>query len=301
MEQPSLGEYGAEAWRALEAGAPARALAIGAHILEHYPQAVSAHLLVGEALRRSGHTERAREFLLRSLSADPEASSAYAGLSHLAAANGDLGEAIWHAERAFESAPANARGRQWLRRLRARRDGVERRRVSLTRAALARLYAGSGSLHRARLELESLLREVPQRLDLQTTLIVVLWCLGEVQDLVVRCEQVLDMLSHCWKANLLLGRCRQREGQLAEAAEHFARAQAVDPDGGQAVQLLGAGTALAWKPGSVPPWDGANLQLWTKAVAQLQKGIPMFSPEEVAWMWRADEESAGDTEDDQLL
>jgi tetratricopeptide (TPR) repeat protein len=297
MEQVGLSVCEEEAWRALEAGAPARALAIGAHILEHYPRAVSAHLLVGEALRRSGHIEGAQEFLLRSLSADPEASSAYAGLSQLAAANGDLEEAIWHAERAFELTPWDARGQQWLRRLRARRDSVERRRVPLTRAALARLHVSGGSFHRARLELESLLREDPQRLDLLATLIVVLWRLEEAQDLVVHCEQALELLPDCYKANLLLGFWQQQEGNLAQATEHLAQAQAVDPDGRQAAQLLGAETALAWEPTSVPPWDGANLPLWTKAVAQLQEGTPLFDPQEVAWMWKANEGCVSDTED----
>jgi tetratricopeptide (TPR) repeat protein len=290
MEQTSLSEFEAEAWRALEAGVPARALAIGAHILEYRPQAVSAHLLVGEALRRSGHVERAREFLLRSLSANPEASAAYAGLSQMAAVDGGLQEAIWHAERAFELAPWDARGRQWLRRLRARRDGVERRRVSLTRPALARLYVGGGSFQRGKLELESLLSEVPHRLDLRTTLIEVLWRLEDYQGLAVHCEQVLDVLPYCWKPHLLLGLWQQQEGRLGEADTHLAQAQAVDPGGEWTARLLDAEAELPWEPASIPSWDGADLPLWTKAVAQLQKRTPMFNPQEVAWMWRDQEE-----------
>jgi tetratricopeptide (TPR) repeat protein len=290
VEQTILSEYGAEAWRALEAGAPARALAIGAHILEHHPQAVSAHLLVGEALRRSGHIEGAREFLLRSLSADPEASTAYTGLSQMAAANGGLEEAIWHAERSFELAPWDARGRQWLRRLRARREGVERRRASLTRAALARLYVGSGSFQRGKLELESLLSETPQRLDLQATFIEVLWRLEDYQGLAIHCEQVLRVLPHCWKANLLLGLCQQQMGRLKEARTHLAQAQSVDPDGGWAARLLGTEALLPWEPASVPPWDGTNLPLWAKAIAQSQKRTPLFGPQEVAWVRKDQEE-----------
>jgi len=251
---------------------------------------VSAHLLVGEALRRSGHVERAREFLLRSLSADPEASAAYAGLSQMAAAGGGLQEAIWHAERAFELAPWDARGRQWLRRLRARRDGVERRRVSLTRPALARLYIGGGSFQRGKLELESLLSEVSQRLDLQTAFIEVLWRLEDYQGLAIHCEQVLGVLPYCWKANLLLGLCQQQEGYLSEANTHLAQAQAVDPGGEWTAQLLGAEAALPWEPAVVPAWDGANLPPWTRAVEQLQSCTPMFNPQEVAWIWKGQEE-----------
>lgn len=285
MEQTSLSEYEAEARRALKDGALARALAIGAHILEHHPQAVGAHLLVGEVLRRSAHVERAREFLLRALSADPEAPCAYAGLSRIAAAEGDMEGAIWNAERAFELAPWDARGQQWLRRLHARRDGVERRLIPLTRAALARLYVAGGSLWRARSELESLLSEAPQRLDLQMALIEVLWRLDEHQGLVIRCERVLEVLSHCWKANLLLGLYRQQEGRRREAAKYLALAQAVDPDGERTRQLLGAEAPLPWEPVLVPSWDEANLPVWTEAVAQLQKRTPLFSPEEVAWVW----------------
>lgn len=284
MEQVRLGECEAQAWGALQAGELVRALAIGAHILEYCPQSLSAHLLVGEALCRSGRVERARDFLLRALSADPEALSAYAGLSRLAAAEGDIEGAIWHAERAFELAPWDARGGQWLRRTHARRDGLERRRIPLTRSALARLYMVSGFLWRARLELEFLLNEIPQRLDLQVALIEVLWRLEEHRGMAIRCERVLEVIPHCWKANLLLGLTRQREGRRREAAEYLAQAQAVDPDGGRTVQLFGAETPLPWEPVSVPPWDGANPPIWAEAVAQLQECTPVLSPEEVAWV-----------------
>jgi tetratricopeptide (TPR) repeat protein len=293
MEQVCLSECEAEARSALEAGALARALAIGAHILEHHPQAVGAHLLVGEALRRSGHTEGAEKFLLRALSADPEASCAYAGLSHVAAARGDLEEAIWHAERAFESAPWQARGQQWLRRLRGRRDGVERRGAALTRAALARLYTAGGSPWRARLELESLLSQDPQRLDLRATLIEVLWRLEDSWGLTVQCDRVLEVLPRCWKANLLLGLHRQQERHSEEANKHLTRAQAVDPDGSRAARLLGAEAVLPWEPVPIPRWEGANVSIWTEAIAQLRERTPLLSAQEMAWMWegrRADEE-----------
>jgi tetratricopeptide (TPR) repeat protein len=301
MEWLTVGEYEAEACRALEAGAPARALAIEAHILAHHPQALSAHLLVGEALHRCGHANGAQEFFLRSLSADPEATRAYAGLSQLAAADGDLAQAIWYAERALESAPAGERGRQWLRRLCSRRDGAERRGISLTRAALARIYASSGCLHRARLELETLLREMPQRLDLQTTLIEVLWRLEGDLGLARQCEQILGRLPRCWKVNLIWGLRLQREGHPAGAAEHFAQARAVDPGGERSTRLLGAEAELPWRPVSVPPWDGANLARWTGLVAQLQKSDTAFSPEDVAWMWGAKQELDPYAQEDRLL
>ena len=286
--QRRVSEYEAEAWEALRAGAPGRALAIGSHILEHYSQALGAHLLVGEVLRSSGHVHRARDFLLRALSADPEALPAYAGLSRLAAAEKEMEEANWHAERAFELAPWDPRGREWLRRVRARRDGVEHRRIYLTRAALARLWVASGSLWRARLELESLLHDIPQRLDLQVTLIKVLWRLKEHGSMALRCERVLEVLPRCWKANLLLGLYRQQEGHHQKATSYLRRAQEVDPDGARTRQLLTPEASPPWEPASVPLWDGANLPLWAEAVAQPKERIVLLSSEEVAWVREGD-------------
>ena len=287
MEQVSLTECEMAAWEALEIGALGQALAIGAHILEHHPQAGSAHLLLGEALHRSGHVGGAKDYLLRALSADPEASSAYAGLSRIASDEGDLGAAIWHAERAFELAPWDAGDQQWRRRLHARRDGVERRRVSLTRAALARIYMSGGSLWRARSALESLLGEVPQRVDLQGALMEVLWRLEEHQGMALLCERTLEEHPLCWKAHLLLGLQRQREGRSGDADTHLAQAQAVDPDGRRTEHLLGKEAELPWEPASIPGWDGADLPLWEETIAQLQereKRTALFSPQEVAWV-----------------
>ena len=286
--QTRLTEYEAQAWEALRARALGRALAIASHILEHHPRALGAHLLAGEALRSSGHVDIARDFLLRALSADPEALPAYAGLSRLAAAERDMEEANWYAERAFELTPWNPRGREWLRRMHARRDGIEYRRIYLTRAALTRLWVASGSLWRARLELESLLRHLPQRLDLQVTLIEVLWRLEEHASMAIRCERVLEVLPHCWKANLLLGLHRQQEGHRREATRCLVQAQDVDPDGTRASQLLAPEGPPPWQPASVPPWDGANLPVWAEAVAQLQERTPPLSSEEVVWVREGD-------------
>jgi len=287
MEQSGVWEWEMAARTALEAGALGRTLAIGAHILKHYPRALEAHLLVGEALRRRGHAERAEDFLLRAQSADPEAPRAYDGLSHIAAARGDLATAIWRAERAVAVAPWDASRRQWLRRLYARWDGIERQRVPLTRAALVRLYMAAGALWKARGELEPLLDEVPQRLDLRVALIEVLWRLEEYQEMALHCERVLRALPHCWKANLWLGLQRRREGRRWLAAGHLARAQATDPAGERTARLLGPVTQLPWAPASIPPWDGTDLPLWEEVVAKLRaRGVraPRLDRQEVAWL-----------------
>jgi len=287
MVQISLSDYEAEAWESLEAGGAGRALAMGAHILRYYPRSLGAHLLVGEALRSSGHTEMAKDFLLRALSADPEAVRAYSGLSRLAA-DRDLEAANWYAERAFELAPWDPQGREWMRRTRAHRDGVEYRWVYLTRAALARLWVASDSLWRARLELECLLGGIPHRVDLQMTLIEVLWQLHDYGGMALHCKRVVEALPHCWKANLLLGLYLQQQGADEEATRYLAEAQDVDPDGRRASQLLASERPLPWEPASVPPWDEANLDVWGEAVARLQRSMPRLSSEEAAWVREVD-------------
>ena len=53
---------------------------------------------------------------------------------------GNLDEAIWHMERAFEAQPSNAAIQSELQRLYGRRDGVTPPRIRMTRGALAHMY-----------------------------------------------------------------------------------------------------------------------------------------------------------------
>ena len=116
-----------------------------------------------------------------------------------------------------------------LRRLYSRRDGVEPERIGLTRGALARMYAQGELYTQAIAELRALLKELPDRVDLQILLAEVLWRDEQRNDASSMAEQVLDKLPHCLTANLLLGEIWLKGGFADEGETHLRRAQSLDP------------------------------------------------------------------------
>jgi predicted Zn-dependent protease len=116
-----------------------------------------------------------------------------------------------------------------LRKLYARRDGVEPARVPLTRGALARLYVNGELYTEAVAELYALLAQEPDRVDLQALLAEALWRSDQRVDAADTALRVLDRLPYCLDANLILGEIWTSGGREEDADVHLKRAQALDP------------------------------------------------------------------------
>ncbi len=244
MTEVRLQEYVQQIDGLVEKGQYDEALAHLRHILQHYPKFLHAYRLLGKTLLETGQDDAAEEMFQRVLSGDPEDFVARVGLSVIYDRQGDLRRAIWHMERAFELAPDNDVIQEELRRLYGRRDGVVPPRVMLTRGALARMYARGGLFSRAVETFRSLLAEEPERVDLRVALAEALWNDGQRVQAEEVCLRVLDELPYCLKANLILGEIWTRSGR-EEAQVHLRRAEAVDPENGRAVEVLGDASPLS--------------------------------------------------------
>ena len=117
-----------------------------------------------------------------------------------------LDQAIWHMERAFDIAPSNALIQGELRRLYARRDGESPDRIPLTRDALARMYAQGDLNAEAIADLRELLREQPDRIDLQVEMAEVLWRDEQRVDASELTQKVLDYAALLLESQLDYGR-----------------------------------------------------------------------------------------------
>ncbi|HZY42552.1 MAG TPA: tetratricopeptide repeat protein, partial [Anaerolineae bacterium] len=213
------------------------------HILMQYPKYLEAYRVLGKALLEKDDHPAAGDVFQRVLGVDPEDFVARVGLSIVRDRQGELDQAIWHMERAYDLMPSNEIIQSELRRLYTRRDGVEPERVSLTRSALARMYAHGDLYVEAIANLRQLLHEQPDRLDLQVLLAEVLWRNEqriEASDLALA---ITAKSPYCLKANLILGDILQASGN-GEGETPLRRAQAIDPDNIQAARLFGSDSVL---------------------------------------------------------
>jgi len=238
----------------IEQGRYAEAVAHGKHILELYPKHATTYRLLGKAMIETGQDEYAADLFRRVLSVDPEDWLAWAGMSEAHSERGELDAAIWCLERAFELATDNKVLEKELRHLYGRRDGVEPQRVQLTRGALARLYLRGDLLSRAISEFRAMLAEHPERIDLTIAMAEALWRNEQRLEASEVCQQVLDELPYCLKANLLLGEIWTSSGR-EEGQAYLQRAEALDPENQMAQKLFGAASPLLERQVRIVPLE----------------------------------------------
>ena len=254
MTEIFLQEYCEQIENAIEQGRYAEAVAHGKHILELYPKHATTYRLLGKAMIEAGQDEYATDMFRRVLSADPEDWLAWAGMSEAHSERGELDAALWCLERAFELATDNKVLEKELRHLYGRRDGVEPQRVQLTRGALARLYLRGDLLSRAISELRTMLAEHPERVDLTVAMAEALWRNEQRLEASEVCQQVLDELPYCLKANLLLGEIWTSSGR-EEGQAYLQRAEALDPENQMAQKLFGAASPLLERQVRIVPLE----------------------------------------------
>ncbi len=258
MPDLSLHEYIERIAQQIQDGSVDEAIAHCRQVLSHYPKYVPAYRQLGRACIEKGDYAHAVHFFQCVLSADPEDADAWMNLAVLSDDLGELEQAIWLLERAFEIAPGNAEIRAMLRDMYNRRDGVERIRIELTRGALARLYAAGGFYRLAIEELEGLLRESNGASPLyiaclEVTLARALWNADGMVPLADRvCRSLLEKLPNCLVANLIMGQIRLEAGVKEAAAPYLRIARALDPEGRVAYELFGDRTPVPLQDIRIP-------------------------------------------------
>jgi tetratricopeptide (TPR) repeat protein len=254
MNEISLRKYLEQIEGLVEQGHYTQAIAHGKHILKQYPKHVATYRSLGKAMLEAGQDEYATDMFRRVLSADPEDLVAWVGMSEVHNKRGELDAATWCLERAFEMTPDNEIVAEELRRLYGQRDGVEPQRVQLTRAALARLYLKGDLLARAINEFRTLLVEHPDRADLRVALAEALWRNEQRLEAAEVCQQVLDTLPYCLKANLILGEIWTSSGR-EEGQVYLRRAEALDPENLTAQEFLGTTSPLPAREVQIVPLE----------------------------------------------
>jgi len=308
MARISLKAYNREIESLVDSGQIDQAIAHCRHILKFYPKHIDTYRLLGKAYLESRRYGDAADILQRVLSSVPEDFVSHVGMSIIREDEGNLDEAIWHMERAFEVQPANNAIQEELRRLYGRRDGLEPPKVRLTRGALARMYA-KGDLHQQAIsELRAALAEDPERLDLQSLLANVYARAGHRAEAAEICNTLLRKLPYCLEANRVMAEVLASSERVSETHPYLSRVQALDPYAAhlspttntiqKVPEQMISVEKLDWKPGQ--PVGGAPSQPhWAASLGVAIEGAKSEEETLPEWLTAADEVfSSADKEDE---
>ena len=229
MAEIPLRSYIHEIERQIESGLTDQAVAHCKHILETYPKCVDIYRLLAKAyLERQRFTD-AGDIFQRVLSSIPDDFVSQVGMSIIREDEGNLDEAIWHMERAFEIQPSNNAIQDELRRLYGRRDNVEPPKIRLTRGALARLYKKGELFQQAIGEIRAALNENPNRLDLQTLLADIYMQSDQNAEAAEVALAVLRKLPNCLVANRVMIQVLKGTDRDDETKTYQQRLAQLDP------------------------------------------------------------------------
>jgi hypothetical protein len=192
-------------------------------ILRQQPRHVATYRLFGRTLLEQQQYHHSIDIFQRVLSADPEDLFAHAGLAEAYRATDDLPRSIWHMERAFEIQPYNRVVQLEMRELYQQRDGFAPEQVSLTRAALARIYVRGCHYRLATHELQALLVDQPDRIDLRVLLAEALFWDDRRVAAAQLCGDIVEKLADCIKPNAILAEMWTSGGREPEARPYIER------------------------------------------------------------------------------
>jgi len=229
MAKIALRAYNHEIESLIEARQIDEAIAHCRHILKTFPKHIQTYRLLGNAFLESQRYGDAADILQRVLSSIPDDFIAHVGMSVIREDEGNLEDAIYHMERAFEVQPANKAIQEELRRLYGRRDGFEPPKVRLSRGALARMYSKGELYPQALAELRAALAEHPERLDLKLLLARNYLRVGQRVEAVDVCNTLLRKLPYCLEANQIMAEVLANSERAEDAMAYRRRVASLDP------------------------------------------------------------------------
>ena len=229
MSRISLRAYNQEIEGVIDTHQFDQAVAHSQYILRHYPKHIDTYRLLGKAFLENQRYGDATDIFQRVLSSIPDDFVSHVGMSIIREDEGNVNEAIWHMERAFDVQPANSAIQRELSRLYGKRDGLEPPKVRLTRGALARMYIKGELYPQAINEIRAALKTAPQRYDLLVLLAQAHFRTGQRFEAAEVCSKLLKALPYCLEANYILGEILANSERAAEAKTFQQRAQALDP------------------------------------------------------------------------
>src|SRR5215216_7064313 len=204
MAKVSLRAYNREIETMIDSAHLDEAIAHSKHILKSFPKHLDTYRLLGKAYLEYKHYPDAVDVFSRVLVVVPNDFVSHVGMSIIRDEENKLDDAIWHMERAFETQPSNSAIQSELQRLYGRRDGVQPPRIRMTRGALAHMYVQGELYPQAISEIKSVLKEDPERSDMQALLARACYKSGAKNDAVDAALILLQRYPYSFDANRVL-------------------------------------------------------------------------------------------------
>ncbi|MFH1906273.1 MAG: hypothetical protein ABIL11_02650, partial [Chloroflexota bacterium] len=229
MTNVALREYNREIEGLIENGRVDEALSHCQHSLKTFPMYIETYRLLGKALLEVRRYGDAADIFQRILMAVPDDFVAHVGMSIIRDDEAKVDEAIWHMERAFEIQPSNPAIQSELKRLYGRRDGIEPRKVRLTRDALANMYTQGELYNQAIAEIRSVMAEDANRPDLQVMLARAYYRAGQKVEATEMSMALLKKYPYCLDALRVLVDILPGTGRAEDAKVYRQRVEQLDP------------------------------------------------------------------------
>jgi tetratricopeptide (TPR) repeat protein len=229
MAKISLRAYFKKIDKMIDSGDNDEAVEHSRYLLNLYPKCVDAYRGLAKALLEKKSNSEARDIFNRVLAVYPDDFISHVGLSIIYENEGNLDASIWHMELAYDMEPSNPVLTEELRRLFARRDGVQPPKIRMTRGALIRMYARGELYQQAISECQGVLKEDPRRLDIQLIMAQMQYILGSLLESSAVCSKILEESPYCFDANRLLIEIIPRTSQNIGVTLYKSRLEEVDP------------------------------------------------------------------------
>lgn len=205
-------------------------------VLQVFPGHIRARNLVGQALLEKGLFSEAAENFQRVLESDPENVIARSGLAVSLECQGQLKAAIGEMQQAYEVNPGSVDVREALIALRSKLERVPQG-IELTPTALGRVYKRKGLVAKALKTFQGVLRDSPQRLDVQLAHAECLWRAGKPDEAEGVCKQLRAKAPAALKAKLILALILLKRG-APQGVALLHEARTADPSDAVAGPLL---------------------------------------------------------------
>ena len=221
----------------LQAGRANDALAVTAHLLATFPDAVRVWRTRAAALAAAGRADEAAAAWMHVLDVTPDDAAALDGCAHALRAAGRAMEAAELSRQALDYAPSDI---EWLTSHPSGQQGpVDDDDAGTSRIAVARNQFAAGLTNRAVAHVRGILEAQPTRPDALAVLIDLLWNSGVRHVTAELCRNLLAAHPNCLAAHAILAAYGQRTGDVALQRIHSAAVDAFDPDHRETVSRLG--------------------------------------------------------------
>jgi tetratricopeptide (TPR) repeat protein len=206
-----------------------KAISQSSYLLQQFPKNLNTFQVLSKALLQKQDFNYAEKVFDIILQIEPDDFVSHIGKSIIAEFNHSMDSAIEHMKFAFEAQPANEGLQNELKRLLLASDGVEPKKIHLTRGALIKMYHKGKLYQQAISEAKIGISESPQRIDYKIAMAKSFFEAGDLIQAVETCVEIISQLPYCLPANQILDQVLSKNHTINNNGFYHNRLIEIDP------------------------------------------------------------------------